>query len=592
MSQIISKQPKQKNKNAGITGFAARAENLVHRLSHTSLPEIMLVATLVVVRWYQNSDFQYPSEIILPLILFSVLVSLIFYGYRAIFGNGLASHGAALLLSYGLYSYGHIANFDFSRSVLEIIPDSLSTPFNDSLVLAALMAIFAGVIGWGAAELTAKFKSLKALQPLKVILFAVAFLFVLQLVRAGDRLFQIRDQVSYRPSASALQNIPKISSNNPKPDIYYLVFDRYTNEQSLKAIYDFDNSGLMGFLEQQGFVNRKEAYSNYPYTMSSIASTLRMDYLQDLDELFGDSSKWQTGFPYRSILKNPPLVQVLKNNGYNYNLLSSWSDYTRLGMNANNEPTKSFRLSLAGKAFYLSDLERDILNKSIFSPWLKKGLTINGSKIIKYDLTRHPRENFESQIMALKQLATEEQTKPQFSFAHILAPHDPYVFERDGSSPSYDPNRNDSGIDEQQKYINEIVYINKRLTELVGHIRSQSPQAVIIIQSDEGSYPKDFRGPLTSSSYYDPANLAVPQMRQKMGILASYYLPGVDKAEVAALDSSVNTFRLVLNKYLGYSLPMLPACHFSTGNKFVIYDFELINEKLTGRPAPPACQHL
>ncbi|MEX1995744.1 MAG: sulfatase-like hydrolase/transferase [Candidatus Saccharimonadales bacterium] len=582
----------RKDKNAFPISLKNGLQRLAYRLSRTSLPEVMFVATLILVRWYQNSDFQYPSEIFLPLILFSILASAVYYGYKSIFGPGLAAHGAALLLSYGLYSYGHIANYGYVQQILAIIPDGLATPFTKSLIVATLMAVFSGLVGWMAERLSLKYRSLQALQPLKVVLFAVAFLFALQLVRVGNRLAQIDSQVGYRPPAPVLP-APATPVNSQKPDIYYLVFDRYTNVESLKAIYGFDNSPLMDFLKQQGFTNRKEAYSNYPYTMPSIVSTLSMDYLGGLETKFGHTSKWQTGFPYRNILKNPPLLKILKSNGYSYNLLSSWSDYSRIGIKADNRPTQSFRLSVPGKEFYLSDLERDILNKSIFSPWLKKGLTVGSKKIIKYDLDRNPGENFEAQMEALRGLSADgPQSKPQFTFAHILAPHDPYVFDQNGNTPTYDPNRTDNGLDEKQKYLNELVYINKRIMELVAHIRSTSPDSVVVIQSDEGSYPKQFRHELSASNYYDPAKLPVAQMRQKMGILASYYLPGVEKQKLEKLDSSTNTFRLVLNEYLGYDLPMLPACHYASGNKFVIYDFTLITEKLTGRAASPACQQL
>jgi hypothetical protein len=79
-------------------------------------------------------------------------------------------------------------------------------------------------------------------------------------------------------------------------------------------------------------------------------------------------------------------------------------------------------------------------------------------------------------------------------------------------------------------------------------------------------------------------------MKQKYGILASYYLPGVDKQ--TALDqvtSSVNSFRFVLNQYLGYDLNMLPDCQFSAGDKFYLYNYQLVSGTLRGTQAPAAC---
>ena len=72
-------------------------------------------------------------------------------------------------------------------------------------------------------------------------------------------------------------------------------------------------------------------------------------------------------------------------------------------------------------------------------------------------------------------------------------------------------------------------------------------------------------------------------MKQKLGILASYYMPGVDKDIVKnEINSSVNSFRFVLDHYLGYNLAMLPDCHFAAGDKYSLYDYELITDRLLG----------
>ncbi|MET1032900.1 MAG: hypothetical protein ABWX94_00185, partial [Candidatus Saccharimonadales bacterium] len=111
------------------------------------------------------------------------------------------------------------------------------------------------------------------------------------------------------------------------------------------------------------------------------------------------------------------------------------------------------------------------------------------------------------------------------------------------------------------------------------------------IQSDEGPYPKQFRGTLSASHYYDPINLPSAEIQQKFGILASYYMPGVAPETVKKeIDSSVNSFRFVLNQYLGYKLEKLPDCQFTAGNKYYMYKYELVNKSLTGLENPEACK--
>jgi hypothetical protein len=316
-----------------------------------------------------------------------------------------------------------------------------------------------------------------------------------------------------------------------------------------------------------------------------------MNYLPEFKDMFGSDSGWQTLFPYRSILNNPPIAQTLKQNGYAYNQVSSWWDFSRLRVKADTNPDKSFRLNVFSAHLYLSDLQRDIVHKSVFSPWLKKGIGFGKTPVLKYDLDRNPKENFNAQVSSLKTIASRNnKSQPNFTFAHILAPHPPYVFNKDGSPTTYDNEANDNGIPEKVKYTNELTYVNGRIKDTIAYIKKQSPNAVIFIQADEGPYPSQFRGDITAEHNYDPRNLSLADMKQKFGIMASYYMPGVDSSEVKNINASVDVFRFILDHYLGYDLPMLPDCQFAMGNKFSVYDYGLVTDKLTGQPAPQECK--
>ena len=574
---MAQKQP-NRNKLKRITGW----------LADTPLPAIALIATFVLTRWWSNSDFAYPAEVLVPIVLFAGLVSLIFYGYRWWLGTDLGVHLATIILSWSLYSYGHLISVTPIKQWSQVLPNSWQTEGLTSLWVALSAAALAGGVGWAVNWLVKRFKTVQALQPYKVLLFALLFIFVVQLGRSGWRLIEVYGPLTYSPPAPSLPQPAQAPAS--KPDIYYLVFDRYGNRPALADNYGFDNSDLYIFLAAQGFTSRQDGYANYPFTMSSISSTLAMDYFPQLEEKFSGSGDWQGAFAYREILNNPPVAQVLAQNGYQYTNVSSWWDFTRINSSADNQPTLSFRLGVLGDSYYLSDLERDILNKSALGIWLKKGLSAGNWPILKYDLNRNPQQNFEVQMTALKAIAARsDKSIPQLSIAHVLVPHDPYIFTADGSTPTYDNNRTDNGVDETVKYTNQVTYLNTRIKDLVGHIREKSPEAVIIIQADEGPYPKDFRFKLEPGHYYDPVNLTDEKMRQKFSILASYYLPGDPSGQ--QITSSVNAFRVVLNRYLGYNLPLLPDCHLSTGDKFTIYSYMEVSQRLTGSPDPNCQQY-
>src|SRR3989344_1239257 len=139
---MAQKQP-NRNKLKRITGW----------LADTPLPAIALIATFVLTRWWSNSDFAYPAEVLVPIVLFAGLVSLIFYGYR-----------------------------------------------------------------WW---LVKRFKTVQALQPYKVLLFALLFIFVVQLGRSGWRLIEVYGPLTYSHPAPSLPQPAQAPAS--KPDIYYLV---------------------------------------------------------------------------------------------------------------------------------------------------------------------------------------------------------------------------------------------------------------------------------------------------------------------------------------------------------------------------------
>src|SRR3990167_7753951 len=105
MTQQPSKRLKKPDRSR--PGWRGKAYTVIRRLADSPLPAIAFISTFVLSRWWSNSDFSYPQEILVPIALFAVLICVIFYGYRWILGRGLAAHLATLILSWSLYSYSH-----------------------------------------------------------------------------------------------------------------------------------------------------------------------------------------------------------------------------------------------------------------------------------------------------------------------------------------------------------------------------------------------------------------------------------------------------------------------------------------------------
>jgi len=127
-----------------------------------------------------------------------------------------------------------------------------------------------------------------------------------------------------------------------------------------------------------------------------------------------------------------------------------------------------------------------------------------------------------------------ESTGNYFVYAHINAPHGPYVFDREGNFRYIQPTD-----DKEEYYVDTVIFLNSRVLELVDTLQSApGVKPVIILQADHGSH-------IVASGF------------NKHKILNAYYLPG-SNYEVSETITPVNTFRVILNEYFGTELEILP----------------------------------
>jgi hypothetical protein len=151
----------------------------------------------------------------------------------------------------------------------------------------------------------------------------------------------------------------------------------------------------------------------------------------------------------------------------------------------------------------------------------------------------------EYQLEVLERLA--EEPGPKFVVAHVLLPHDPYVFLEDGR---YAPL--------EATYESQLHYTNDRLLAWLEPLLTlpEEERPIIILQADEGPYPERYAA---QQDAFDWKLATEAEVMEKFGILTAMYLPGdPGMAPLPATLSPVNTFREVLRRYFGAELPNLP----------------------------------
>lgn len=333
---------------------------------------------------------------------------------------------------------------------------------------------------------------------------------------------------AYPPLPSA--GLAELSS---RPDIYFIIFDRYARADQLALRYDYDNSEFLESLRDRGFHVSAGSYSAYQRTGHSLASTLNLDYVPTIEG--PDSDDW---VPLYERLRAPRLYPFLKAAGYRIATLGSWWEPTR-------------KSPLADDNFSYFAVPESL------RPMVEYSIVLNGfgrMGIPWLDPRNRQCARIKQKFVALEDAASSE--KPVFVFAHFLVPHPPFVIDADGACKSVTQSRSTSRRD---NYIAQLEYTNFATLKLIDTIMDKKSESVIILQSDEGPWPEKYAGDEitrfgTDVTSVDWNSVASDDLKEKMAILNAIYLPGKPNVSIEDGFSPVNTFRMILREYFGQAL--------------------------------------
>jgi hypothetical protein len=374
----------------------------------------------------------------------------------------------------------------------------------------------------------------------------------------------IRYQFSANPSGAQFLEAGDVRLPRPilekppshRPDVYYIILEEYGGEQALKDYFGYDNSPFLNFLSGKGFYVSHDSVTNYPRTELSVASSLNMKYINYLAQKYGTDTRDIT--PLIKLMQDNQIGRVMKSLGYRYIQLGSWWSPTA------TSPIADVNVRFGG----MSEFAQLLYETTALSPEADE------------DSRRQKWKDALFQFSALTRL--ERFKGPRFVFAHIICPHGPIVFDQNGR---YISQSEEQSLPRTGRYVNQLLYVNKRVEEIVNSLLSRpaDQQPIIIIQSDEGPYagaPTDWTDP------------TVADLERKFGILNAYYFPGLEHTGLYQTITPVNTFRVMLNTYFGAHVPLLPDRAYTFENLAHVYGFtdmtKLVQRLTEHGPSPPA----
>ena len=431
-------------------------------------------------------------SIVFALFLFGLLRLLLRDWSRAAF--------LSLLLLILFFSYGHVYNLIKTTSVFGFA-------LGRHRLLAPLWAVLAGLAIWISTRRSTRFSTLTTgLNIISAVLLILPIFQITSYELANRRLHPAT------PSASASTSSP--STHSPYPDIYYIIPDAHGRTDKIQEVYGYDNSAFIQALTQRGFYIANCSQSNYPYTKSSLASSLNMDYI--------DKFAAPNNAALDQSIQNAAVRQFLKAHGYTIVAFETgfrWTQWEDADIYYRYRPAASLL-----NGFEYLYLQTTLLHLPMDY--------LNTSNLPQSDDSLHYHRILYN-LGIMKNLAGSVKS-PKFVFAHLVVPHPPYVFGPNGEYVT----QGADDINNIPGYRNAVAYIDQAILQVVDQILANSKAPpIIVIQGDHGPF-----------FYSQPV--------QHMAILNAYYLPGAPNSLYPSI-TPVNTFRIIFNAYFGQKYPLL-----------------------------------
>jgi hypothetical protein len=345
------------------------------------------------------------------------------------------------------------------------------------------------------------------------------------------------------PATIALMGHEEAESQPRLPDIYLIILDAYGRDDELREHFGLEK-GLGSRLRELGFYVADGSRTNYSTTIHSIPSLLNSDYIQTL------LPRATTASLIMAVHENR-IVTYLTRRGYE--TIAYASGFTLTELRGADQYIESPPTQMAlGMRVRLTAFEHGLLPITPFDTWVRSiddlsPLALHRKRILHglSDISRHT-----------------ENPNPTFVFLHILSPHEPFVFGEDGQDVSpvdlpyklsriyEDPDQPREpgrvGPEFARRYRAQAAYLSERVSEAAQEILQRSPEPpIILILGDHGPYG------------FSP-NIRHP----RFAILNAFFLPDGGDELLYPTISPVNSLRIVMNRYFGAELPILPERRF------------------------------
>lgn len=456
------------------------------------------------------------SSIYRSVLLSGVFGTLILLICQAFLRNWPAAGMTATVIVALFLTYGHLYNFLENLEVGGFLIGR-----HRYLVAIWLIVAFLGI--WWAIRKSRKYSSLTSTLNLMAVFLLI--MPVAQLVFYEVRTTNVKTPKPRESQGQGiLYQVQKPSSTQMR-DVYYIILDAYGRSDILLNSLGYDNSSFLHKLQDMGFYVAECAQSNYSKTDLSLSSSLNMDYVTSLDPALTPDNTDR--LPLWNLVKDDQVKTIFHQMGYRTIAFETGFDFSHLNdldvfYTPQRKGFNEFEILYVQTTFARLLDDAGLLARFHYTPEDRK------RDLILFDLGK------------LQEIPLIP--GPKFVFAHLVIPHQPFVFGPNGESAVIAEKVNKGNTyytkhDYELGYTNQAKFISDHISQVVESIiKKSSVPPIIIIQGDHGP------------SHFDE--------HTRMGILNAYYFPGAQRALYSNI-TPVNSFRTLFNTYFGTKFSLL-----------------------------------
>ena len=346
------------------------------------------------------------------------------------------------------------------------------------------------------------------------------------------------------------------------PNLYWLVFDSYPNQRTLREHHDFDNAEMLAFLESRGFRIANDSHANFNKTKVSMTTALNMEYTYREDdvyaEILAETRRWLPGRTRTglapAIAGDNRSVSFLHQVGYRYLHYDNrhWEifrcrGYEDICLVAGGDEPREFEVGL----------------RALFPPGVRGLVAWADRAGGRAGATSTGIPEFADALEGL------EPGAPIFVYAHFGPPHSPFRHDarcQPLPEPEYDATY----------FAGELGCVNRQLRDLIDGILSRDPEAWILVSGDHGPRLLDPTRPIE--------RLTGQHVRERLGILAALRLPEECAAFLAPFTSPVNFMRIVFACLGGHEPRLVDDAYFIVASNMRSRDFGVIRRVAVASP--------